>query len=134
MDFSRKNNFFKGWFWFKFNNFRLVLGMTLKIFSCVRKRLQLKVLKEASRKPFCTLPPILNRAKDNLTDSLSVKTIKKKKYSFHWFIDCSVEVTCIVTVIILENMFGKINRGGGCAVELVASWCRGYYYCTTSFN
>ena len=79
MDLSRKNNFFKGWFWFKFNNFRLVLGMTLKIFSCVRKRLQLKVLKEASRKPFCTPPPILNRAKDNLTDSHSVKTIKKEE-------------------------------------------------------
>ena len=37
MDLSRKNNFFKGWFQFKFNNFRLVLGMTLKIYSFVRK-------------------------------------------------------------------------------------------------
>ena len=119
--FEQKNNFFKGWFQFKFNNFRLVLGMTLKIYSCVRKGLQLKVLQEASRKPFCTPLPILNRAKDNLTDSHSVKTIKKKKYNFHWFIDCSVEVTCIVTVIVLENIFGKINRGGECAVELVES-------------
>ena len=56
---------------------------------------------------FFSLPPplILNRFESELKDSRPVKTIKKGKYRFHSFIDCSVEVTCIVTVIILENMF-----------------------------
>ena len=78
--------------------------MTLKIYSCVKKGLKLKVLQETSREPFYTFPtphplppPILNRAKGKLSDSRSVKTIKKEKYRFHWFID-SVEVTFIVTV------------------------------------
>ena len=102
--------------------------MTLKIYSCVRKGLKLKVLQETSGKSFCTPPPpILNRAKGKLTDSRSVKTIKKEKYRFHWFIDYIVEVICIVTVIILENMFGNIKSAvltsgeigeGECAVEL----------------
>ena len=38
-----------------------------------------------------------------------MKTIKKEKYMFHYFIACSVEVTCIVTVIILENSFRNIE-------------------------
>ena len=66
-------------------------------------------------------PPILNRVKNGLTDFRPAKTIKKEKDRFHCFIVSSVEVTCIVTVIILENMFGDIkiscfyqqgNRGG----------------------
>ena len=100
--------------------------MILKICSFVRKGLKLKVLQETSKQ--LSLPPlILNRAKGKSTDSRSVKTIKIEKQRFHWFIDCSVEVTCIVTVIILENMFGNIKsavftyEGIGereCAVEL----------------
>ena len=54
-------------------------------------------------------PPILNRVKNKLADSRPVKTIKKEKHRFHYFIACSVEVTCIVTVIILENMFWNIK-------------------------
>ena len=82
--------------------------MILKICSFVRKGLKLKVLQETSKQ--LSLPPlILNRAKGKSTDSRSVKTIKIEKQRFHWFIDCSVEVTCIVTVIILENMFGNIK-------------------------
>ena len=71
------------------------------------------------------LPPILNRVKNELADSRPVKTIKKEKYRFHYFIACSEEVTCIVTIIILENMFWNIKsavftyRGkGDSAVEL----------------
>ena len=54
-------------------------------------------------------PPILNRVKNELADSRPVKTIKKEKYRFHYFIACSVKVTCIVTLIILENMFWNIK-------------------------
>ena len=72
-------------------------------------------------------PPILNKVESELTHSCSVKTIKKVKYRFHWFIVCSVEVTCIVTVIILQNMilniksavftYGEYGKGNS-AVEL----------------
>ena len=44
--------FFDGQSWFKFNNFRLVLGMTLKIYSFVRKGLKLKVLQKTSKELF----------------------------------------------------------------------------------
>ena len=54
-------------------------------------------------------PLNLNSVKKDLADSRPVKTIKKEKYRFHYFIVCSVEVTCIVTVIILENTFGDIK-------------------------
>ena len=71
------------------------------------------------------LSPILNRFKNYLVDSCPMKTIKKEKYRFHYFIACSVEVTCIVTVIILENMFWNIKSAvftyggkGNSAVEL----------------
>ena len=53
--------------------------------------------------------PILNRVESELTNSRPVKTIKKEKYRFYCFIACNVEVTCIVTVIILGNMFGNIK-------------------------
>ena len=55
------------------------------------------------------LPPILNRVKNELADSRPVKTIKKEKYRFHYFIACSKELTCINTIIILENMFWNIK-------------------------
>ena len=64
--FDQKSQFFEGRSWFKLNNFRLVLSMTLKIYSCVRKGLKLKVLQETSREHFCihtAALPILNRAK-----------------------------------------------------------------------
>ena len=54
-------------------------------------------------------PPILNGVKNNLADSRPVKTIKKEKYRFHYLIACSVELTYIATVIILENTFGNIK-------------------------
>ena len=70
-------------------------------------------------------PPILNRVKNELADSRPVKSIKKKKYRLNYFIACREEVTNIVTIIILENMFGNIkstlftNGGkGNSAVEL----------------
>ena len=70
-------------------------------------------------------PPILNRVKNELADSRPVKSIKKKKYRLNYFIACREEVTNIVTIIILENMFGNIksavftNEGkGNSAVEL----------------
>ena len=55
------------------------------------------------------LSPMLNRVKNYLADSRLMKTIKKEKYRFHYFIVCSVEVTCIVTVIILANAFWNIK-------------------------
>ena len=38
-----------------------------------------------------------------------MKTIKKEKYRFHYFIACSEEETCIVTIFILENVFWNIK-------------------------
>ena len=61
-------------------------------------------------KPFALPPPtILNRVENESADSRPVKTIKKRKDRFHYFIACSEEVTCIVTIIILENMFWNIK-------------------------
>ena len=54
-------------------------------------------------------PPILNRVENELADSLPVKTIKKEKYRFHYFVACSEKVTCIATTIKLENMFCNIK-------------------------
>ena len=54
-------------------------------------------------------PPILSSVESELTDSRPVKTIKMGKCRFHCFIMRSVEVTCIATFIILENMFGNIK-------------------------
>ena len=70
-----------------------------------------KMLRETSEGGLFALspPPILNRVKNEFTDSRSAKTIKKEKDRFHCFIACSVEVICSVTVIKLENMFGDIQ-------------------------
>ena len=54
-------------------------------------------------------PLNLNSVKKDLADSRPVKTIKKEKYRFHYLIACSVELTCIVTAIILENTFRNIK-------------------------
>ena len=121
---TRKTNFFEVCSWFKFINFKLVLVMTLKINSSVGKGLKPKVRKccrkLAGSRFALSSTPILNRVESELTD-----LVLKEKYRFHCFNDCSVKVTCIVTAIILENMFGNIKsavfiyRGiGECAVEL----------------
>ena len=44
-DLARKNAFFEGWSWFKFNSFGMVLGMASKFYNCVGKMLKLKVRK-----------------------------------------------------------------------------------------
>ena len=54
-------------------------------------------------------PPVLNGVKNELTDSRPVKSIKQERDRFHCFIASSVEVTCIATVIMLENMFGNLK-------------------------
>ena len=40
---TRKNNFFEGWSWLKFNNLELALGMALKFCTRVAKGLKRKV-------------------------------------------------------------------------------------------
>ena len=105
---------FEGWSWFNVNNLGLALDMALKFYSSVTKRLKLKVKKCCGKLegggglPFPP-PRILNSVKNDLADSRPVKTIKKGKYRFHCLITCSVELTCIVTVMILENTFGNIK-------------------------
>ena len=112
--------------WFKFHNLKLVLGMGLTFYSCVEKRLKLNVKSVEANYQGTFLhfppPPVLNRVESELKHSPPVKTIKKEKDSFHCFIDCSKELICFITAIILENMFGNIksalfylwgNRGGG---------------------
>ena len=42
---QKKNAFFEGWSWFKFNNLGLALDMALKFYTSVEKRLKLKVRK-----------------------------------------------------------------------------------------
>ena len=112
--------------WFKFHNLKLELGMGLTFYSCVEKRLKLNVKSVEANYQGTFLhfppPPVLNRVESELKHSPPVKTIKKEKDSFHCFIDCSKELICFITAIILENMFGNIksalfylwgNRGGG---------------------
>ena len=44
-DFTRKNDFFEEWSWFKFNKLALVLSMAFKFNNSVEKGLKLKVRK-----------------------------------------------------------------------------------------
>ena len=44
-EFDQKTAFSEGWYWFKFNNLRLILGTNLKSYSSVEKGLKLKVRK-----------------------------------------------------------------------------------------
>ena len=44
-DLVRKNNFFEGPSWLKFNNLRLALGVALKFYTSVTKGLKLKIRK-----------------------------------------------------------------------------------------
>ena len=41
-DLARKTNFFEGYPWFKFNNLGLALGMALKTYTSVEKRIKSK--------------------------------------------------------------------------------------------
>ena len=43
--FHKKNPFFDGWFWFKFNNLGLALGKNLKFYTSMAKGLKLTVRK-----------------------------------------------------------------------------------------
>ena len=110
---TRKIDFFEWWSWFKFNNLRLVPGMALNFYSCVEKRLKVKVksVEGNYQRTFLHFPPppILNKVESDLIDFRPVKTIKKKKCKFHCLINCSVKVTYFITIIILENMFGNIK-------------------------
>ena len=42
---TRKTTFFEGWSWFKFSNLGLALGITLKFYTSVARRLKLKFRK-----------------------------------------------------------------------------------------
>ena len=39
---TREKTFFKGWSWFKFNNLRVAMGMTLKFYTSMAKRVETK--------------------------------------------------------------------------------------------
>ena len=54
---TRKNNFFEGCCWLKFNNLEPTLRMALKFYTNVTKELKLKVGK-SGRKPFYPHPPL----------------------------------------------------------------------------
>ena len=43
--FGQKNQFFEEWSWFKFNHLELALGVDLKFYTSVAKKLELKVRK-----------------------------------------------------------------------------------------
>ena len=45
MDLTKKH-FFEAWSWLKFNNLRLALAMTMKVYTIVAKVLKLKVRKD----------------------------------------------------------------------------------------
>ena len=72
--------------WFKLNNLWSVLGMVLKFYSCVEKWLRLRAKSVEENFSALPPPPILNRDESELKDSCPVKTIKKEKYRFHYFL------------------------------------------------
>ena len=113
MWFDQKNQFFKGVvlvqvLWFKTGTrYGLeTLQLCGKMIKTKGKNCWWKLAKNLFALP---PPPILNRVKNESADSRSVKTMKKEKYRFHYFLACSVEVTCIATAIILESMFWNIK-------------------------
>ena len=69
---TRKNNFFEGWSWLKFNNLELALGMALKFYTKHGERVKTKSQKvwrvnsyswrsyrgKAGGGPFCPLLPL----------------------------------------------------------------------------
>ena len=76
-DLTRKTAFFEVWYWFKFNNFGLALGIAFKFYTSVERGLKLKVRKfcglipkfveitgeKLVERPFCSPLLILNRVK-----------------------------------------------------------------------
>ena len=111
---TRKSDLFKWWTWFKLFNLRSLLGMALTFYSYMeetREKLAGNYWEKLAGNLFALPPPdILNRVKNKLIDSRLMKIIKKEKYRSHYFIACSEEVTYIITIIILENMFWNINQ------------------------
>ena len=96
-----KTDFFEGW-----NNLRLVLDMTLNIYSCVGRGLKLKVRKYCRKlggSLFALFPSSHPKSDRKWIDRFPFWN------RFHCFTDFSVNVTCNVTVIILEDMFGNIK-------------------------
>ena len=61
---TRKTTFFERWSWFKFNNLRLALDMSLKFYTSVGKGLKLKLKKFCGLSPAFVEPPTLNRVKN----------------------------------------------------------------------
>ena len=107
--FDQKNRFFKGVvlvqvFYFKTGTWHCpeILELCKKMSKSKGKICKGKLAGNLFALP---PPPILNRFKNKLADSGPAKTIKKEKYGSHYFITCGEEVTFIVTIIILENMF-----------------------------
>ena len=79
-----------------------------------------KVSRETRRGGFLHFPPspMVNSVKNDLADTRPVKTIKKKKYRFHYLVACNVEITCSVTVIIrLGTLKSSAFTSGGIGCE-----------------
>ena len=93
---------FEGWLWFNVNNLGLALGMALTFYSSVAKRLKLKV-----KKCWGKLEEWLFALSPLIPSLIALKIIWQ--IPVHYLIACSVELTCIVTIIILENTFGNIK-------------------------
>ena len=51
MIWTEKNNFFEGWYWFKFNNLELELSANLKFYSKLAKGVKLKLQKNCGLIP-----------------------------------------------------------------------------------
>ena len=88
---EKKTIFFDGCCWFKFINFRLALGMTLKFYASVTKRLKLKfrkfwelilmLVEVTGEKP---LTPILNRLKVLGETGQFLVSINFQAQLFYW--------------------------------------------------
>ena len=118
--FDQKNHFFEEWSWFKFNYLELALGMVLKFYTSVVKRLKLKYRKfwgvipmfvevtgekrKTGMGPFCPPPPppkSLIGLKLNLFQFITL--IPKKKGSF------SEKQKCLIRILDCYNV--KLNTG-----------------------
>ena len=96
-DLTCTTDFFEGWCWFKFNNLGLLLGMTLKLYSCDAKWLKLKVTKlwtansyvrkdDKGGNPLSPPTPILNKAKSLKLYYITLETNKviTKRIEFNY--------------------------------------------------
>ena len=96
-DLTRKNAFFEGWSWLKFNNLGLALGTNLKFYTCLAKALKLKVRNFWDLIPtfvevtgeklvgvFLPPAPILNRVKSTMfkQDEMLDQMVRKYKHQF----------------------------------------------------